>query len=353
MKNAGKFQKKVCPLDLVIFARQFAVMMEAGIPLITVLKALEKQTENLFLKKVINEIRIDIESGISLSESMEKHPKVFSDFFISMVKAGETAGALNKVLERMAGHLEKQSDLKRTVSGAFAYPTIVGVLALLTGGFLVVVIVPVFKSVYERLNVELPLPTLILIGISNFARGYWWVILIAGAGVVFLFKWIGASSSFKMYIDKFKINMPIFGKLLRKVTAARFIQTLADMMASGVPLLESLRTAERVASNKVVSNIAQAMVGNVQAGGLISEPLQNQDIFSAAITQMIASGEESGRLSFMLEKSADGLDRDVDDTVKRLVVKIEPLMTFFMAVFVGFIAVAIYLPIFDVIKQMH
>jgi len=344
---------KVTQADLVVFSRQFATMMEAGIPLVTVLRALEKQTENLFLKKVINEIRIDIESGISLSESMEKHPKVFSDFFISMVKAGETAGALNKVLERMASHLEKQNDLKRAVRGAFAYPAIVGALALLVGGFLVVVIVPVFKSVYSRLNVELPLPTLVLIGISNFVRGYWWVILIAAAGAVFLYKWIGVSFAFKTYIDRFKMNMPIFGKLLRKATAARFVRTLGDMMASGVPLLDSLRTADRVASNKVVSNIARGMIDNVQAGGLISDSLQNQDIFSAATTQMIASGEESGRLGFMLEKAADGLDRDVDDTVKRLVVKIEPLMTFFMAVFVGFIAVAIYLPIFDVIKQMH
>ncbi|MFH1504235.1 MAG: type II secretion system F family protein [Candidatus Omnitrophota bacterium] len=353
MKNTGKFREKVSPSELVIFSRQFATMMEAGIPLVTVLKALEKQTENLFLKKVINEIRIDIESGISLSESMEKHPKIFSDFFISMIKAGETAGALNKVLERMAGHLEKQSDLKRVVRGAFAYPAIVGALALLVGGFLVVVIVPVFKSVYSRLNVELPLPTLLLIGISNAVRGYWWLILILSAGAVFLFKWIGVRFAFKTYIDKFKINMPIFGKLLRKETAARFIRTLGDMMASGVPLLDSLRTADRVASNKVVSNIAQEMINNVQTGSLISDSLQNQDIFSAATAQMIASGEESGRLSFMLEKTADGLDKDVDDTVRRLVIKIEPLMTFLMALFVGFIAVAIYLPIFDVIKQMH
>lgn len=345
--------KKIAPAELVTFARQFSTMIDAGLSLTVSLRALAKQTEHPALKAVINDVRMDIEGGASLSESLQKHPQMFSGFFIALIKAGETGGLLNELLERLANHLEKQENLKRTVKSAFAYPAIVGTLAFLVVSFLVIVIVPIFKNIYARMQLSLPLPTLALIAASNFVKFFWPLLLLLIGGLIFSYKWINKNPVFRTRLDTFKMNMPVFGKLTRKATVARFVRTFGDMFASGVPILESLRVADRVAANKVVSKVVQAMTDSVRKGGLISEALVGQDIFPAVVVQMIASGEESGRLDFLLQKAADGLDRDVDDTVKRLVVKIEPLMTFLMALLVGFIAVAIYLPIFDVIKQMH
>jgi len=345
-------QKKVIPAELVTFSRQFSTMVNAGLPLITSLGALEKQTDNPSLRKIINEVKINIEGGISLSEAMAKYPSAFSEFFTALIRAGETGGVLSKTLERLANHLEKQDSLKRSVKSAFAYPIIVGTLAFLVVSFLIIVIVPIFQKVYARMHLILPGPTLVLIGASNFVRNFWWLILLLIGALIFSWKWISKNSLLRERLDSFKLNMPIFGKLMRGATVARFVRTLGDMITSGVVILESLRIADKVAANRVVSKITQEMIDNVQRGGLVSEPLKRQDIFPAGVTQMIASGEEIGKLGFMLEKSADGLERDVDDTVKRLVVKIEPLMTFLMALLVGFIAIAIYLPIFDVIKHM-
>lgn len=359
-RNGKKLRKKpkamgfkVTQSDLVTFSRQFSTMIDAGLPLTTSLRALEKQTESPALRVVINDIQISIEGGTSLSESMQRHPKVFSEFFIALIKAGETGGLLKELLERLANHLEKQDSLKRTVRSAFAYPAIVGILAFLIVSFLVIVIVPVFESVYARMNLTLPLITLVLVGMSNFVRNFWPLILFLIGSLPFSYKWISKNPIFRARLDIVKIHMPIFGKLIKKATVARFTRTFGDMFSSGVPILESLSAADKVAANEVVSKVTQKMADSIHRGGLISEALVEQDIFPAVVVQMIASGEETGKLDFMLQKAADGLDRDVDDTVKRLVVKIEPLMTFLMALLVGFIAVAIYLPIFDVIKHMH
>lgn len=344
--------KRVSPQELVVFSRQLSTMVGAGLTLNKSLEALEKQTDSSYLKIIISEIRINIEGGVSLSKAMEKHKAVFSDFFVGMVEAGESGGVLKKVLERLADHLEKQEALKRSVRGAFAYPVVVGTLAVLVVGFLVIFIVPVFKSVYDRMHLSLPLPTLLLIGASNCARKFWWLIILLLSGLGFFYKTINKTVKFRNYFDKSKMNIPIFGKLVCKATVARFIRTFGDMVTSGVGVIDSLKIADKVAENSVISKITNAMIDSVRRGGLISEPLQKQNIFPAGVVQMISTGEESGKLGYMLEKSAEGLDQEVDDVVKRLVVKIEPLLTFLMAFLVGTIAVAIYLPIFDVIKEM-
>ncbi|MBL7072733.1 MAG: type II secretion system F family protein [Candidatus Omnitrophica bacterium] len=344
--------KKVSMGDLVVFIRQFSTLISAGISIIKCLSALEKQTENVVLKKAVAGIRIDIENGASLSEAMEKYPALFSEFFIALIKAAEAAGILDKVLLRLADHLEKQDNLRRTVRNAFSYPVVVGVLSILVVGFLVIVIVPVFSDIYKRLGVTLPLPTLALVAFSDFVRRFWWAILIAsGAGIVGL-KMALKNTVFKEMLDNIKLRMPVFGRLMRLSSTARFIRTFGDMISSGIIIQESLAVADKVANNKAVSEIVEDMADNVQNGKLISEALKDQNIFPPSTVQMIASGEESGALDYMLEKSADALERDVDDIVKRLVVKIEPIMTFFMAILVGFIAIAIYLPIFDVMTKM-
>lgn len=343
---------KITQREIVTFSRQFATMTSSGLSLIRTLGALEKQSGNLLFKKVINDIMLDIEGGAALSGAMAKHPSVFSDFFVSLVKAGETAGTLSEVLEKIANHLEKQDDLRRTVRGAFAYPSIIGALALLVVTFLVIVIVPVFKNVYMRMHLTLPLPTLLLIAISNLARGFWWLLLLFAGCAVFLYKISAKNQILKARFDRFKIKMPFFGGLILKAMAARFVRTLGDMISSGVLILEAMKVADKVAANSAVSEIAARMDEAVRRGEPVSGALRQQDIFPAMVVQMIAAGEESGTLGFMLHKAADGLEREVDDTVKGLVVKIEPLLTFLLACLVGFIAVAIYLPMFDVIKQM-
>jgi len=344
--------KRVSQSELVIFSRQLSTMVGAGLTLNKSLEALEKQTESSYLRTIIAGIRTDIEGGVSLSKAMGKYKMVFSDFFVGMVEAGESGGVLKKVLERLADHLEKQDALKRSVRGAFAYPVVVGTLAVLVVGFLVIFIVPVFKSVYDRMHLSLPLPTLLLISASNFTRKFWWLMLILFSGLGLFYKTINKTIGFCNYLDKFKMNMPIFGKLIRKATVARFIRTFGDMVTSGVGVIDSLKIADKVAENSIISKLTQEMIDSVRRGELISEPLKKQNIFPAGVIQMIATGEESGKLGYMLEKSAEGLDREVDDVVKRMVVKIEPLLTFLMAFLVGTIAVAIYLPIFDVIKEM-
>lgn len=344
--------KKAALGDLVVFIRQFSTLISAGISITKCLSALEKQTENVVLKKAVARIRIDIENGSSLSEAMEKYPVLFSEFFIALIKAAEEAGILDKVLLRLADHIEKQDNLRRTVRNAFSYPVVVGVLSLLVIGFLVIVIVPVFSDIYKRLGVTLPTPTLALVVISDFVRKFWWMILILTVtGIVGLNR-AAKNTVCREVMDNIKLKVPVFGRLIRRSSAARFIRTFGDMISSGIIIQESLKVADKVANNKAVSEIANKMIENVQSGKLISEALNDQNIFPPSTVQMIASGEESGALDYMLEKSADALERDVDDIVKRLVVKIEPIMTFFMAILVGFIAIALYLPIFDMITQM-
>ena len=348
----GRREGKVRSDDLVTFSQQFAGMIGAGLPILRCLKAMEKQVENITLRRVIGEVRLDIEGGTSLSEALGKHPQVFSDFFVSMIKAGETGGVIDKVLERLAIHLEKQQDLRRKVGSAFAYPVVVGTLAFLVMTFLVIVIVPIFKDVYKRINVILPGPTIALVNLSNFTRNYWWVILLFTGAVFVTYHQLKDRARIRKQIDHFKINMPLFGKLISKATISRFIRTFGDMLDSGVPMLEAIDVADKVAANKVVSEIVAKIRESVYRGGKVSEPLEDQKIFPPAVVQMTAAGEESGTLPDMLEKSANAIDRDVDATVKRLVVKVEPLLTMVLAAFVGFIALAIYLPIFDLIKQI-
>ncbi|MFH1395282.1 MAG: type II secretion system F family protein [Candidatus Omnitrophota bacterium] len=353
-KNVFTFKpkQKVKPGDLVLFVRQFSTLISAGISITKCLYALEKQTVNPALKTAVGAINSNIEGGASLSEAMEEYPDIFSEFFIALIKAAETAGILDKVLLRLADHLEKEDNLKRSIKNAFSYPIVVGSLAFLVIAFLVIVIIPVFYNIYVRLNLTLPLPTLALVAISNIVRKFWWIVLGVAALIVISYRRFKKKPFLREKIDRIKMNIPLFGNLLKRAAAARFVRTFGDMISSGIMIMDSLKVADKVADNKMISHLVEKIIDNVQKGGTVSEVLTDQSILPPAVVQMIASGEESGSLDFMLEKSAEGLDRDVDDIVKRLVIKIEPLMTFFMAILVGFIAIAIYLPIFDVIKEM-
>ncbi len=336
--------------EIVAFTQQFANMINAGISLTNSLLALEKQEENSELRKVIGKVRRDVEGGTILSEAFGEFPKVFSRFFVSMVYAGEKGAGLPRVLQRIAEHLEKEESLRSKVKGVFTYPIVVGALALLIVTFLIVVIAPVFANVYQQLRLDLPWPTQLLLAISAFARRYWIVTVVL---LVFLFIYwrrlrkgkIGAEM-----LDFLIMNFPLLGKVTRKVAVARFVRTFGDMLVCKVSLLESLDIANKVVGSRKISGVVDKIRSSVQAGGTVSQVLARSDVFPPVVVQMTSAGEEGGKLGEMLEKCADNLDRDVEFSAKRMIVVLEPSLTMILAGVVAFIALAIYLPMFDLMN---
>ena len=339
--------------DLALFAHQFSAMISAGLPLVKCLSVLSRDNEDLKFKAILEQVIFDIQNGLSLSSALAKNPKIFSNFFVSLVKSGETAGILPQVLKRIALHLEKEADLKHKVVSALSYPVIVGVVAIAVVGFLMVFIIPVFKKVYDGLRVTLPLPTLFLIYISNFMVKYWWVLLLAAIAVFYGFKKLRAKNPrFGFLWDYFKLWIPLFGKLNRKIYTTRFIRTLSAMLSSGVTLGRSLEISDEVLDNRVSSSVIRALQRNINQGKSLTEVLEKQKLFSPLAVQMIATGEQSGTLEEMLNKTADFLDEDIDHAIKRMMVRLEPALTFAMAILVGYIALAIYLPMFDIFRNL-
>jgi len=340
-------------IDLALFARQFSAMISAGLPLVKCLSVLSSEIENKTLKASIDKVIFDIQNGLSLSSALAKHPRIFSNFFISMVKAGETAGILPEVLKRIATHLEKEVELRQKVASAFAYPTIVLFVAIGAVTFLLIFIVPVFEKVYQSLKLNLPLPTLFLIKLSNFMVKYWWLVLVLGIVFIYGFKRTKAKNKKLIFwLDYFKLWMPVFGKLNRKLSTTRFSRTLAAMLASGITLGRSLEVTEEVLDNRVSSAVIRALQRNINQGKTLTEVLEKQRLFSPLAVQMIATGEQSGTLEEMLNKTADFLDEEVDHIIKRLIIRLEPLLTFILAILVGYIALAIYLPMFDIMHSL-
>ena len=350
--NISFGQDRVKNQDLAVFSHQFSIMISSGIPLLRTLKALAEETSNKRLRAVIEKIKFDVENGASLSSAISKHPQVFSTFFISLIKSGEAAGKLSPVLDSLANYLESQEDLRRKVSSAFAYPVIVGIVAILVMCFLLIFIVPVFSSVYKTMKITLPGPTLTLIILSNIFIKLWWLILVFIATGFYFLKVSKQNAAFGLVLDGLKLKLPLFGELNRKVAMSRFVRTLSTMLGSGLTLNPSLTIIKEVVGNRVFASSIEAIQKDINQGKQISEALKTQKFFPPIVMQMIAVGEESGNLNTMLDKCADFLDKDIDALVKSLVVKLEPTLTFFLAVLVGFIALAIYLPMFDLIREM-
>lgn len=338
--------------DLAVFSHQFAVMIGSGIPLIRALKAIEDEATNRSLRTVLNKVRTEVENGVSLSAAFSKHPKVFSNFFVSLVKSGEAAGILPNVLKRLAEHLEKEEDLRRKVASSFAYPVIVGFVALGVVTFLLIFVVPVFRSAYKSLKIGLPGPTVTLIVLSNIFIKFWWLILLLIAILFCVLAVSKYNTSIGLIVDRLKLRLPVFGRLNRKVALSRLVRTLSTMIGSGLTLNTSLNIAKDVVGNRLVAKTIGLIQAEISQGKQISDSLKAKAFFPPMVVQMISVGEESGSLNAMLDKCADFLDEDIDLLIKNLVVKIEPLLTFLLAIVVGFIAMAIYLPMFDLIKQI-
>jgi type IV pilus assembly protein PilC len=347
----GSWNKRIRNAEILVFARQFGALYECGVPLITALHSVERDSENPALREILRDVANQLEAGATLRDAFGKHQDTFSEFFLGMVEAGEAAGMLDRSLEHTAIHIEGQEQLRQKVVSAFAYPLVVSILCFLTVAFLTVFVVPVFASAYAKNGILLPLATRLLIALSEFIRHcYWWAGPLAVATGVFVWK-ILRRPELKQWIDIAKINIPLFGQLNRKVAVTRFIRTFGLMSANGVSLLHSLAVAEKVANNYLISQAAEDVRQAVNAGAAFSGPLAAHAIFPSIVLQMAATGENTGQMPEMLQKAADFLDRDIDHTVKRLIIILEPLLTVILAAVVGFVLLAVYLPMFDIMKM--
>jgi len=344
------FSDRVKLKDVAVFSRQFATMINAGLSLLRSLYILAEQTESKPLANIANEVRMDVEKGSSLSAALQKHPKAFNRLYVAMVRAGEIGGVLDSVLERLADTIEKQVELRRKVKSAMTYPVVVAVLVLLIVTAMLLFIIPMFEDLYVELGGTLPKPTQILIDISKIARKFWYFIIITEVGGGFAFrKWISSDEGRKKW-DAIKLKAPIFGGLVRKTALARFSRTLSALVRSGVPILESLDIVCETSGNHVVATAVRDTQNAVKRGEPLSRKLEDHAVFPPMVVQMMAVGEETGALDEMLDKIADFYDQEVEATVDALTSLIEPLLIVVMGIAVGGMVIALYMPMFNIIK---
>jgi type IV pilus assembly protein PilC len=350
--NIELFKPKVSTKDIVIFTRQLSTMIDAGLPLVQGLEILEKQQSNPTFKKALGEIRSDVESGSTLSDSMRKHPKIFDDLFNNMIEAGETGGILDTILTRLSVFMEKSLVLKKKIKGALTYPTVCLAISILILIVILVFVVPVFQSMFEGFGHSLPLPTLIVVAMSEFFKANFIYIFIGFFILSMIVKKIYNTERGRILMDKAALRSPIFGQLLRKVAVSKFTRTLSTMLSAGVPILEALQVVARTAGNKVIEQAVFRVGDSIAEGRPIAEPLEESGVFPNMVVQMINVGESVGALDSMLEKIADFYDEEVDQAVENLTAMIEPFMMVFLGGLIGGIVVAMYLPIFKLSSVM-
>lgn len=352
LENVALFKPKVSGKDIVVFTRQLSTMINAGLPLVQGLEILEKQQENSTFKKALGEIRTDVEAGSTLADSMRKKPKIFDNLFTNMIEAGETGGILDTILSRLAVFMEKSMALKKKIKGAMTYPTICLAISILILVVILVFVVPVFQSMFEGFGHALPLPTQIVVNLSDFFKSNFIFIFIALILIIFVVKKIYATEKGQKGIDRALLKSPVFGILLRKVAVAKFTRTLSTMLSAGVPILEALQVVARTAGNKIIEEAVFHVADAIAEGRPIAEPLEESGVFPNMVVQMINVGESVGALDAMLEKIADFYDEEVDQAVENLTSMIEPFMMVFLGGMIGGIVVAMYLPIFKLSSVM-
>jgi type IV pilus assembly protein PilC len=347
--------KRVKLADLVVFTRQFATMINAGLPIVRALYVLSEQTDNKKLKDVLDDVRKEVEAGLALSEALEKHPKVFTKLYVEMVRAGEIGGILDDVLLRVAFQLEKDQDLRRKVKSAMTYPTVVLVLAILAASFMLIFIVPIFAKMFEDLGGDLPIPTKVAMTLSDILTSPFGVLLYvaAGAAVFFLLRWKKTENGRKA-IDPLLLKIPVkIGDIIQKVALARFARTLGTLSAAGVPILQSLEITATSSGNYVIEKALLKSRDAIREGLPIYYPLEDEKVFPPMVTRMIAVGEETGDIDGMLTKIAEFYESEVDAAVKALTSIIEPLMIVVVGGIVGGIIVAMYLPMFKIFELIE
>jgi len=342
------FKNKITTRDLSVFTRQFATMVNAGLPMVQCLDILATQMEKPSFKKVVTEVMSDVESGTTLAEALRKH-SCFSDLYVNMVEAGEAGGILDVILNRLAIYLEKADALKKKVKGAMTYPTIVFTVAIGATIFMLMFIIPTFAQMFQDFGGELPLPTKIVMGLSDFLRANWYLLLGVLIGGFIAFRRYYKTESGKYRIDRLLLNLPVLGSVIRKAAVARFTRTLGTLVSSGVPILNGLEITARTAGNKVIEEAIMKTRTSISEGNTIAEPLKNSGAFPPMVVQMIGVGEQTGALDEMLNKIADFYDSEVDTAVSALTSIIEPVMIVVMGVIVGGMLIAMYLPMFKLV----
>ncbi|MCK8600222.1 type II secretion system F family protein [Desulfoferrobacter suflitae] len=340
-------QPKVKERDMVVFVRQFATMIDAGLPIMQCLEILRDQQSNPTLKRVIKEVRRDVEEGATFSDAIRKHPKVFDNLFVNLVAAGEVSGILDVILNRLAVYIEKMAGLKKKIKGAMTYPAIVVGVAVIVIAVILVYVIPVFARLFNDAGVSLPPLTLFVMNVSAFAQSYFHWFIVALILLVIALRRIRATSRGREWTDQILLRLPVFGMLLRKVAIARFSRTLGTMLESGVPILDSLEIVSAASGNKVIEKAIRKARIAIAEGHPVAEPLAETGMFPAMVTQMIAVGEATGALDNMLGKIADFYDEEVDTTVESLTALLEPVLIVFLGVTVGGLLIAMYLPIFQ------
>jgi type IV pilus assembly protein PilC len=344
------FSDRIKLKDVAVFSRQFATMINSGLSMLRSLYILAEQTESKTLAEVVNQVRLDVERGASLSAALAKHPKAFNRLYVAMVRAGEAGGVLDSVLQRLATTIEKQVELRRKVKSAMTYPIVVSCLVGILVTAMLLFVIPMFQSIFSSLGGKLPFPTQILIDVSNIIRKLWYIVFGAEIGAAWGFrKWINSEEGRKHW-DAIKLKMPVFGGLAKKTALARFGRTLSALVRSGVPILESLDIVCETSGNWVVSQAVRDTQQQVKRGEPLSRRLEEHPVFPPMVVQMMAVGEETGALDEMLDKIADFYDQEVEATVNALTSLIEPLLIVVMGVVIGGMIIALYLPMFNVIK---
>lgn len=347
-----KMGNKLKPKSLVIFSRQFATMIDAGIPILRCLDILSGQTKDPVLKPAIEQIANDVKSGLSLNEALSKHPKVFSKLYVNMVKAAELGGILDQILDRLSGFLEYEAEIKGKIKSAMMYPVLVLNFSVVMLFALFSFVLPKFKEIFTGMDVEMPPVTAALFAMGDFMNKFWWMILIMAFGAFMAYKWWGRTPKGRWQIDYMKLRMPIVGELTLKMSVARFTRTFGTLINSGVPIMRSLEIVGETLNNVVLNNAIDQTRVAIREGQKLSAPLTATGLFPTMVTTMIDIGEESGRLSEMLVKVGDFYDMEVESTVKGLTSMIEPLLIIFMGVIVGFIAISVMTPIFKLVNSV-
>jgi type IV pilus assembly protein PilC len=347
------FGKKVTTRDVVIMTRQFATMINSGLPLVQALDILSEQSENPTLKDVTRAVVYDVESGHTLADALRKHPKAFTELYVNMVAAGEAGGILDTILLRLATFMEKNDHLVRKVKGAMIYPAVIFSVAGMAIVILLVFVIPVFQEMFAGVHQQLPLPTQIVIGASNILKHYWWLIGGSIGGLVFATKKYYATPNGKLNLDRVMLNVPVLGDLIRKSAVSRFTRTLGTLLASGVSILEGLEITAKTAGNRVVHDAVMESRASIAGGETIAAPLQKSKVFPPMVISMIAVGEQTGGLDEMLSKIADFYDEEVDAAVDALLSLMEPVMIVVLGVVVGGMVIAMYLPIFNMINAVQ
>jgi type IV pilus assembly protein PilC len=343
---------KVPVKDIAVFFRQFSVMIDAGLPLVQCLEILAANQENQIFQKCLTGVRQSVEGGSTLSNAMRQYPKIFDDLTTNMIEAGEAGGILDTILQRLATYVEKAVKLKSAVRSALIYPISVISIAALVVGCLLKFVVPIFANMFVSMGVDLPLPTKIVIGLSNFVGRFWWLVL---GGLVLIFvaiKYIRKDPKGRYMFDKMLLNLPVLGTVLRKIAVARFTRTLGTLITSGVPILEGLTITARTSGNAVLEDALMKVRKAVEEGRTIVDPLKESGVFPNMVTQMIGVGEATGAMDAMLQKIADFYEDEVDAATKDMLTLLEPLMIGFLGVAVGGIVISLYMPLFSMIAKL-